>query len=81
MGTKIQIFDVATEEVLGEIDETQLRQLVDLLEEEHAEDRDYWIDGATIEMLADGGADPDLLVRLRDHLAGGEGFDVGWRRV
>ncbi len=81
MSERILIFDVATEEVLGEIDETQLRQMIDLLEEEHDEDQDYWIDEPTLEVLSDGGADPDLLVRLRDHLQGGEGFDVGWRRV
>ena len=81
MAARIEIFDVETGKVLGEIDETQLEQMLDLMEQEFEGDQDYWIDAATLEMLAEGGADPDLLVCLRDALGDREGFDVGWRRV
>jgi hypothetical protein len=81
MAQKIELFDVETGKVLGEIDETQLEQMLDLMEQEYEGDQDYWIDAATLEMLSDGGADPDLLVCLRDALAGRDGFDVGWRRT
>ena len=81
MAQRIEMYDVETGNVLGEIDETQLKQLIDLMEEEFEGDQDYWIDLPTIEMLAEKGADPDLLVRLRDALGGREGFDVAWRRV
>jgi hypothetical protein len=70
---------VETGRSLGEIGEAQLRQLFDLLEEESEADRDYWIDEATLELLAERGADPALVARLRDALAGREGFDVAWR--
>jgi hypothetical protein len=81
MAGRIEIYEVEGGQVLGEIDETQLKQMIDLMEEEFEGDQDYWIDEATLGMLMEGGADPDLCVRLRDALGGREGFEVAWRRV
>ncbi len=81
MAGRIEIYDVETRQGLGEIGEAELQSLIDLFEEEHGEDHDYWIDAPTLEMLAETGADPNLIRRLRDALGLREGFDLGWRRI
>jgi hypothetical protein len=81
MPQRIELYEVETGRSLGEIEEPQLRQLLDLLEEESEADRDYWIDEATLDLLAERGADPALVGRLRDALGAREGLDVGWREV
>lgn len=77
----IRLWDVATDAQIGTISEDQLADLVDALEEESASDDEYYVDDATVDMLEDGGADPDLVTLLRDALAerGGE-MDVRWER-
>ncbi len=81
MARRIELWELETGRSLGEITEAQRQQLIDLLEEESAEDRDYWIDEPTLEMLAEHGVDPELVERLRTALGGREGFDVAWREV
>jgi hypothetical protein len=53
---------------------------VDRLEEEHAEDTDYYIDADTIDLLEGSGASADLLSVLRKALGEAEGIDVSWKR-
>ena len=79
MAKRIEIYDVETGGSLGEIGEAELRQLADLLEEESEEDQDYWIDGPTLEMLEEQGADPGFVSRLRAVLGTRDGFELGWR--
>jgi hypothetical protein len=74
-----EIYDAETGGSLGEIGETDLQQLVDLLQEESREDRDYWIDEPTLEMLVEQGVSPVLVDRLREALGSREGFDLAWR--
>jgi hypothetical protein len=81
MARRVEIYDVQTGRGLGEIGETDLRRLIDLFEEESEQDRDYWIDEPTLDMLQEQGLDPGLLARLRTGLAGRDGFDLGWREV
>ena len=52
--------------------------LVDQLEEEHDDDKDYFIDRDTLELLSDNGADPELLALLEKGLAGDEEMTVAW---
>jgi hypothetical protein len=66
---------------VGELTESQLRFLVDELEEESATDRDYYIDAATIDMLAAAGADAELLAMLKRALGSREGVEVKWSRL
>ena len=80
-GRRIEIRDTESGTSLGEITEAQLRQLVDLFEEESGEDRDYWIDPDTLDMLADAGADAAFVARLRAALGDREGFELGWREI
>jgi hypothetical protein len=67
-----------TGDEIGEIDDAQLKFLVDQLEEEHDDDKDYFIDRDTLELLSDNGADPDLLAMLEKGLAGDDDMTVAW---
>jgi hypothetical protein len=63
---------------VGTIYETDLDLLVAHLEEESEEDTDYYVDAATIDMLAQNGAGERLLSVLRDALGDSEGVDIAW---
>jgi hypothetical protein len=63
---------------IGRISQAQLDALVEHLEQESGEDRSYYIDGATIDMLASAGVDETLVTLLRGALAGREGVEVRW---
>ena len=80
MPRRIEISDVETGQSLGEISEAQLKTLVDLFEEESEEDRDYWIDADTLDLLSDQeDVDPAFVERLRAAKGAREGFNLGWR--
>jgi hypothetical protein len=66
--------------VIGEISDDQLAFLVDQLVEEDNEDRDYFLDLETIDLLEDSGADDALIMLLRKALGSSEGIDVRWTR-
>jgi hypothetical protein len=67
-----------TGDEIGTIDDKQLQFLVSQLEEEHDDDKDYFIDKDTLELLSDNGADPELLALLEKGLAGDEEMDIAW---
>ena len=48
----IDVFDKQSGVQIGSITEAQLQFLIDQLEEEHEKDQDYYINRATLEMLA-----------------------------
>ena len=64
--------------VIGEITDEQLDFLVEQLEEEHDEDRDYYIDQPTIELLADNDCDPELVAMLTKALGDDDSMDIAW---
>src|SRR5690606_25414719 len=74
----IQVYDNDPGRLLGELTEAQLRFLVDHLEETEPEDRDYYVDRATIEMLEEEGGDAALVASLRGWLAAREGMEIRW---
>lgn len=63
---------------IGEISEEQLDVLVDNLEEEWPEDRDYYINRAMIETLKQRGADSVLLHLLNEALGNRDEVDILW---
>ena len=71
----------ASNKLLGEITEEQLQELIDLLEEESDEDRDYYIDKDILEFLEEEGADKKLLELIRPHVGPGDedGVEIEWR--
>jgi len=63
---------------VGELSEEQLDFLVDNLEEEWPEDRDYYINRTMVDLLKQRGADPTLLRLLTLALGDREEVDILW---
>ena len=63
---------------VGELTEDQLDVLIDNLEEEWTDDRDYYINRAMIDMLQAKGADTGLLNMLRAAIGDKEDVDILW---
>jgi hypothetical protein len=76
----IDIYDDSTNQLIGSITEADLQVLVDALEEESIDDHDYYIDAATIDVVADGRATEHLVKLLRAALGEKEGIDIRWQR-
>ena len=74
----IQLYDAEKGGPIGAISDAQLQRLVDSLEEESPTDQDYYLTSATIDLLEDDGADPELVRILRDALGEREGMDIRW---
>ena len=74
----IQLRDKETGAFIGTITEAQLQLLIDQLEEESAEDRDYYINQATLDLFEQRGADADLLALLRQALGTREDMEIEW---
>jgi hypothetical protein len=64
--------------LIGTIDEADLEVLVDQLEEESAEDTDYYMTTATIELLEQKGASARLVGLLKQAVGDAEGVDILW---
>ena len=65
---------------IGTITDAQLQFLADQLEEEWAEDTDYWLDQSTIDLLAERGADGTLVDLLRRSMGEREEMEITWSR-
>jgi hypothetical protein len=76
----IDLYDDATNQLIGSITEADLQVLVDALEEESLDDHDYYIDAATIDVIADGKATEHLVSLLREALGEKAGVDIRWQR-
>ena len=66
---------------LGTIDEADLQLLIDQLEEEHENDTDYYVCPATIEILEENGANPNLVRILKEAVGNSEGVEISWKKV
>jgi len=67
-----------TGDEIGTINDAQLKFLVDQLEEEHDDDKDYFVDRDTLELLSDNGADPELLALLEKGMGDDDEMDIAW---
>jgi hypothetical protein len=76
----IDLYNAATNQLVGSITESDLQVLADALEEESLQDQDYYIDAATIDLVADGKATEHLVHLLRSALGSAEGVDIRWAR-
>jgi hypothetical protein len=76
----IDLYNEATNELIGSITEADLEVLQDALEEESSEDQDYYIDKATIDVIGDGRATEHLLNLLRNAVGSRDGVDIRWER-
>ena len=75
-----KLYNKKTGAVLGEISESDVECLVDVLEEEDSKDVDYFIDYATVDILEDNGASESLVKLLRGAIGATEGIDVRWEK-
>jgi UDP-2,3-diacylglucosamine pyrophosphatase LpxH len=76
-----RIYNSESGDLLGEITETELSSLTNFLEEESAEDRDYYITGDTIDYLETNGADAALVALLRKAVGDQDGVEIRWSRA
>ncbi len=67
-----------TGDEIGTITDNQLSFLVEQLEEENDDDKDYFIDRDTLELLSDNGADPELLALLEKGMGDDDEMDIAW---
>jgi len=77
----IQLRDKDSGELLDTITDAQLQFMIDQLEEESRDDRDYYINEATLEMFEEEGADPELIAILRKALGAREEMEIRWART
>ena len=76
----INLTEKDTGKPLGQISEEQLQYLIDNLEEEWSEDRDYAVTPLLLEYFAGLGADAALISILREALGGREEIEIVWSR-
>lgn len=76
----IDLYNAATNRLIGSITDADLQVLIDGLEEESSEDQDYYINAATIDLLGDGRATEHLLRLLREALGSSDGVEIRWTR-
>jgi len=76
----IDLYNSETNQLIGSISEDELEVLLQGLEEESSQDQDYYIESATIDLLADDGASEELLGLLRAALGDSDGVDIRWER-
>lgn len=78
---RIKLLNEATGQTIGEVDEKEMKFLVNMLEEESAEDRDYFISQDTIDMLEVRGGDPELIAMLRQAVGASGGIEITWEAI
>jgi processive 1,2-diacylglycerol beta-glucosyltransferase len=76
----IKIYDLSTNTLVGEMTEAQFQFLADHFEEDSLDDRDYYLNQATVDMLEQAGGDPGLIAVLRQALGDREEMDIRWVR-
>jgi processive 1,2-diacylglycerol beta-glucosyltransferase len=77
----IALRDKETGADLGTISDDQLQFLVDQLEEEFAEDRDYYINGTMLDVMQQHGADAKLVNTLKSAIGDRDGVEIQWSRM
>lgn len=77
----VQLYDDQSGDLIGTITEEQLKYLIDQLEEEDSEDRNYYIDRTTLEWFEEHGSDPKMEAMLRKAMGDRDGMDIRWKRA
>jgi hypothetical protein len=75
-----RLYNKQTNALLGEVSESDIQCLVDVLEEEDSKDVDYFIDLDTVDILEDNGASLDLVTLLRAAIGATAGVDIRWEK-
>lgn len=74
----VMLFDAHSDVRIGEVTEEQFAVMHTWLEEEAAEDDDYYINEATIQLLQEKGADAALIAVLQRAIAATGEADIRW---
>ena len=73
-----KLYEKSSDRLLGTITAGELSFLVEQLEEESSDDRDYYVDADTIEMLIEAGAPANLVDVLKSGLGAEGDAEVRW---
>ena len=74
----IELYNDKTGDLIGEISAKQLQFLIDYLEEESRQDKDYAITALTLDYFVSLGIDQELLSLLRQALGDKEEVIIRW---
>lgn len=77
----LNLYNSDTGALLGQISEAELQILILNLEEESAEDQDYYIMAEMVDVLEARGADARLVQMLRTAIGDQEGAEVRWSQA
>jgi hypothetical protein len=76
----VSLYDAASGAKTGRITEQQLQALVDWMEEESIEDRDYYLTAEDCDLMEEQGLDPTLVAALRTALHGRDDMDIRYEK-
>ena len=76
-----QLTDAADGRVLGTVTDEQFQELADALEEESLDDRDYYLNVDTVDMLEEQGVDQELIALLRAAFGDRDEMDIVWQEI
>jgi hypothetical protein len=74
----IELREKGSSTVIGTITEDQLRMLTAEMEEESADDRDYYVSRETLDMFEEDGLDPTLVSMIRQAMGGRADIEIEW---
>jgi hypothetical protein len=75
-----RLYNTQTNALLGNVSDSDIDCLVDVLEEEDSTDVDYFIDLDTVDILEDNGASAEMVKLLRAAIGAAEGVDIRWEK-
>lgn len=73
-----QLYDKDTHIFIGAVSDDEFQLLMDQLEEETAEDTDYYLNRATLDLLEEAGANAHLLAILRRAMGERDEMEIYW---
>jgi len=76
----VTLYDVKTGAKVGRIHDAQLQALMDWMEEESEDDRDYFVSADELELMAEDGVDPTLIEVLKQALGNRADMDIRYEK-
>lgn len=76
----VTLYDSESGAKVGRITEAQLQALMNWMEEESEDDRDYYVSAEELDLMAEDGIDPTLIDVLKQALGRREEMDIRYAR-
>lgn len=73
-----KLFNADNGDYIGEISQAQLEFLVSEMEEESADDHDYYLDPDMLDVLEEDGAEPELVALLQKAMGTATSLNIRW---